>query len=242
MGSFVLPTPYFLFGSMLPSLRSPASLAVLASTLASTTVSGPVFNQYSAQVPVSLRQANARRLHNLLLYWQNMVSLRPRILLVGEAPGYRGCRLTGVPFTNQAILSQPHGDLPLFGEENGFVIPGDSSSVGREASATIVWQVIHELERPPLLWNAFPFHPFRRGNPRSNRRPLMAELSVGLPILTQLVQLFEIQQVVAVGNTAAQALARAGLSAIRIRHPSHGGKQAFTKGLLAIYQERDDGH
>jgi len=45
------------------------------------------------------------RKHNLLTYFVHMKKLKPKILLLGEAPGYKGCRLTGVPFTSEKILS-----------------------------------------------------------------------------------------------------------------------------------------
>ena len=40
------------------------------------------------------------RKHNLLTYLTKMKSVNPRILLLGEAPGHKGCRLTGIPFTS----------------------------------------------------------------------------------------------------------------------------------------------
>jgi hypothetical protein len=60
--------------------------------LASVQSSGNFCNQYSEQVNVS-----SIRRDNLYLYFQQMVKRHPQLLLVGEAPGYRGCRLTGVP-------------------------------------------------------------------------------------------------------------------------------------------------
>lgn len=218
-----------------------ARLAVMAEALANTRVSGSVFNQYACNVPDNVRPANTQRLQNLLLYWQKMAIYRPDVLLVGEAPGYRGCRLTGIPFTSPAILRQPRGNHPFFGEEHGFKLPEESLAQWREASATIVWQTITDLERPPLLWNAFPFHPFRPGDTQSNRRPSNQELNLGLPFLRQLIDLFDIRSIVAVGNIAAEALMRAGVPARKVRHPSHGGKNAFRNGLLAVYDECTEG-
>ncbi|HEY9893691.1 MAG TPA: hypothetical protein V6D37_18225 [Candidatus Sericytochromatia bacterium] len=60
--------------------------------LASVQSSGNFCNQYSDQVNV-----NSIRRDNLYLYFQQMVKRHPQILLVGEAAGYQGCRLTGVP-------------------------------------------------------------------------------------------------------------------------------------------------
>src|SRR5690554_6491486 len=49
-------------------------------------------------------EANKARHANLRLYLRQMMTRRPSFLLVGEAPGYRGCRVTGVPFTNKHLL------------------------------------------------------------------------------------------------------------------------------------------
>ena len=49
---------------------------------------------------------NQLRRHNLTRYLSAMEQSRPTLLLVGEAPGYRGCRLTGIPFTSSHTLVQ----------------------------------------------------------------------------------------------------------------------------------------
>lgn len=43
---------------------------------------------------------NGARRGNLADYLRLMARREPTLLLVGEAPGYRGCRLTGIPFTS----------------------------------------------------------------------------------------------------------------------------------------------
>ncbi len=82
---------------------------------------------------------NGIRRNNLALYLARMMELqtkRPSLMLIGEAPGYRGCLLTGVPFTSKAIIQTdiPHWDL--FGEQNGYQI--NSNKPQREATATIM--------------------------------------------------------------------------------------------------------
>jgi len=43
---------------------------------------------------------------NLKLYLNKMIEARPSHLLLGEAPGYKGCGITGIAFTSERILSE----------------------------------------------------------------------------------------------------------------------------------------
>jgi uracil-DNA glycosylase len=189
--------------------------------LARTRVSDRACNQYK----------NAIRRENLRLYLEQIGE--PRMLLVGEAPSHRGGRLTGIAFTSEQIMLRGI-DGRYLGEDRGYrqARPGPKRST--EASATMVWTTIQHIDPLPLLWNAFPFHPFESANPFSNRIPTSGELLLGAPFLETLMQLFPIEVVVAIGNSAERSLTRLGIAHTKVRHPSQGGKRKFVEGLARI--------
>ena len=164
----------------------------LVERLATATI-GETFNQY----------ADPRLAERLRVYLNSRA--RARFLLVGEAAGYRGARISGLAFTSERQLSGRG--------------PG-------EASATIVQRTLAELRLVDdvLLWNVVPTHP---GTETSNRRPARAEVVDSSPFL---VELSRGRHVIAVGR-----LAQAVTGAQYVRHPSHGGARAFARGLaLAV--------
>lgn len=192
--------------------------------------SSPIFcNHYSEEL-----ELNFIRRNNLTLYFQQMVKLNPQILLVGEAPGYRGCRLTGVPFTSEFILLTGLEQVGLFGRSRGYQKTTESEKPSKEASASMVWEVLRTLPTIPLIWNAFCFHPFQSTNQQSSRKPTRSELLMGKDFLQQLIQLFEIKTVVAVGNTAQETLMSLQIDCPKVRHPSYGGKTQFSNDIKAI--------
>ena len=174
---------------------------------------------------------NAQRRRNLTIYLREMQDRDPKVLLVGEAPGYRGMRITGVPFTNRTMFEGPANEFGLFGPGKGYVLPADAAGIAAEPTATVMWQVLAELEFLPLLWSACPWHTHVPGRPLSNRTPKASEAALGTPFWQALAEAFRIDTVVAVGNVASRSLQRSGMDVPKIRHPAHGGRSGFKRGL-----------
>ena len=151
-------------------------------------------------------------------------------MLVGEAPGYKGCGITGIPFTDENEMKNNLGT-----SQNGYFFM-DESNPQRENSAEIIWQAIRGKggNQIPLLWNAYPYHPFEKSGKDSNRKPNAAELQIGKKYLEELIDIFWIPQnrIYAVGRTAEKQLGY--MNAAYIRHPSYGGKNDCINGIFAI--------
>jgi uracil-DNA glycosylase len=192
------------------------------------------FNQYASGDAMAVRKRA-----NLRLYLSTMAAVGTKTVLIGEAPSYRGGRLTGIPFLSETLMLEGAPGSDLFGTARGYVRATRLPRLSTEASATIVWGTIGGMRPPPLLWNAFPFHPFQEGKPDSNRAPARAEIAVGQPFLEALLRLFAIETVVAVGNHASASLSELDIPHTRVRHPSNGGKKMFVDGVLRICQNRN---
>jgi len=202
--------------------------------LASVELSERACNQYS-RLAGDL-QGNAVRRRNLRLYLSEMDAIGPRMLLVGEAVSYRGGRLTGIAFVSESLMlgGIDTRSRRILGADRGYRKATAGPRLSTEASATMVWGTIREITPLPMLWNAFPFHPFHAGNPDSNRAPTSAELATGERFITRLLKLFAFSRIIAIGNHASASLARMGVAHEKVRHPSQGGKNLFVEGMARL--------
>ena len=176
-----------------------------------------------------------QRLRNLRAYLARAAALRTSVALIGEAPGYRGCAVTGIPFTSRQLLSADTGRWGIF-SAGGYAADAALGAPWAEPTATLVWRhVLRLLPAPPVVGNAFPFHPHPAGRPDGNRPLKAAELDEGAGYLCRLLDLFPGVQVIAVGRQAERALRHLGRPpAATLRHPSHGGSAAFAAGLARL--------
>lgn len=175
------------------------------------------------------KEAKIKR-RNLKLYLEKMKAVEPGLLLVGEAPGYKGCALTGVPFSSEKLLLTH----PFFTGE-GFQLIENGNSPESEQSATIVWEGLSQHTVKPLIWNSFPFHPFHpeKGH-KSNRAPNKKELDKGKDFLLELIRIFPIEKIAAVGRKPEAVLKDTAHEYVYIRHPSRGGKKDFIQGIRML--------
>ncbi|HEY6452112.1 MAG TPA: uracil-DNA glycosylase [Steroidobacteraceae bacterium] len=188
---------------------------------------GNVFNPWTDRSAPDDRGANGPQARCRRL--EAHLSIQPARVLIGEASGYQGCRISGIPFTSERLILE--GAIPR--------VAGPGARLSRrhipwsEPSATVVWSTLHALgiADSTVLWNAFPWHPYLAGKPHSNRTPNRQECVQGLPVLRALLEAFPYARVFAVGRHAERALRELGCEACTLRHPSMGGATRFYQGL-----------
>jgi hypothetical protein len=207
--------------------------------------SGAVFNpwwQVDKQNDVG-RNASAIRRKQLRAYLRKRVG-KVKLVVIGEALGYRGGHFSGIPMTSERIL---------LGKKDDGIEPQQvfSSIEARrtskreqcpdgfsEPTATIVWSSLLRLglkSEEFVLWNAFPWHSFdpRRGL-LSNRTPNKSERSAGLSVLKAFLDLFPRDEIVALGNVAASQLKELNIETRRVRHPASGGAKLFRQQIAKV--------
>lgn len=146
-----------------------------------------------------------------------------QILLVGEAPGYKGCARTGVPFAS------------------------DSGEISSKILQDAINKYSHNVD--VLIWNAFPFHPHKKDNLTSNRRPTKTELQAGWVFMKCFLEIFpDVKCVASVGNVAKELLQKFEFEykPDHICHPSYGHKKdceedlyrALSRFFLILHDEQ----
>lgn len=194
----------------------------LIQKLSARASSSTVFNPYS----------NQKVANNLKLYFEYMYNNQDdHVVLVGEAPGYAGCRITGIPFTSGVTIT--HSQLPVFIsiKERLFL-----DEIESEQTATIVWEHLEKRKKTPVFWNSFPFHPHYEKKHLSNRAPTSDEIKEGEYYIKRLIDIFKPHVIAAIGRKGEKALKNIfpDEPVVYIRHPSRGGKNQFLSGIDTI--------
>jgi hypothetical protein len=163
-----------------------------------------VFNPYVDRCDTYDRPNAARlRRRNLQTFLEAALSSRVDAIWAARDLGYRGGRRTGVPLTDEVHLERLSilfGGIPLERATRGRVVA--------ERTAAVVWEVLRRIGHPVVLWNVFPFHPHEPNDPLSNRCHTASEREITLPLLRQLICMFQPRRLIAIGRDAQFAACR----------------------------------
>jgi hypothetical protein len=193
------------------------------------------------------RNAPSIRRKQLAAYLRKRVG-KVKLVVIGEALGYRGGHFSGIPMTSERILLGKKKDNGIEPEHVfSSIKPRRTSNPQKcpdgfsEPTATIVWGSLLRLGLKPeqfVLWNASPWHSFdpRRGM-LSNRMPNKSERSAGLAVLKAFLDLFPCDEIVALGNVAASQLQELNVESHRVRHPASGGAKLFRQQIGRVVKK-----
>ena len=205
-----------------------------------------VFNPWNDSNPdYDVKNAVEIRRKNLMDY----LSLRlgkAKILLVAEACGYQGGQFSGIAMTCERMLLGYHpsvnGEMIFhrMGErtsrsDSPFITKPTQREKGfNEPTDSVVWKACLDAGLLPeefILWNIFPFHPYKKGNLLTNRTPAEEELSIGLTYTKELLSLTGALPLFAIGRKSESTLTEAGFAVTGLRHPANGGANIFRSQL-----------
>lgn len=209
------------------------------------------WTDYDSEIDASPNAPEIRTDH-LRRYLKERVTTA-RWLLIAEAPGYQGCRFSGIAMTcERSLLGHKRWLSPelIFAggrKERTSSVTAASTKAARtygfcEPTATSVWRALKEFEVQPrevVLWNAFPFHPHRPGSPLTNRTPSSVEVQEQAEVLRAFLDLFPFRNVIPVGEVARGYLASQLSPLPHVRHPANGGVPDFRRDLSAVFAGAD---
>lgn len=185
------------------------------------------FNPWRDICPLHDRvDAPAIRRRNLTSILESALASGAHALWVGRDLGHLGGRRTGLAITDE---------LRLEAQAQMWGIPAlTRATIGQpcgETTAREVWYWLEKFQRPTFLWNAFPLHPHRLGEPYSNRPHTTAEGEAGVHFLNYLYSEIQPRLVVALGRDAEGVLASLNIPHVYVRHPSMAGLNDFRHAM-----------
>ena len=165
---------------------------------------------------------NKEKAHNLEVYLRAALRENVKYLFVGEAPGYRGCNQTGIPFTSYEQLKE--GIHPFINSFVKDIIVTNPNS--KETSARFFWKGLIQNNFTAVAWNTFPFHP-HVSNGTKNRAPSREEVEEGISYLKYLIDIINPKAIISVGGYANSLLTGLNIVHLHVRHPSYDFKEEF---------------
>lgn len=208
------------------------------------------WNDYDEDIDID-ESAPETRAANFIRYLK--LRKNASYLFIAEGVGYQGGRFSGMAMTSERILLGHHKEVrpeEVLGRwdyrrtsnpECGLLNRTQKSMGFNEPTATIMWGSLHKEKLgtfDAILWNIFPFHPYKKGNFLSNRTPTSEELDIGIVYAKELLELMPQIKIVAIGKKSAQTLAKYGIECSCVPHPSMGGANDFRAAVSELFSKK----
>lgn len=189
-----------------------------------------LFNPYTDSCIHDAKGGSDLREKNLRKYLE--VIEKSDTIVIGEAPGYLGCRRTGIPFTDNDHLDKVAKIYKI-----SRLSKATKSGKDKENSALYMWRTIQELSDPPFVWNIIPLHPYDSDNQLTNRTPNKMDYLNTKNAISYLLEHGNFERIIAVGRVAEMHLINMGYKCFYVRHPSHGGSSIFREQIQNLFDK-----
>ncbi len=212
-----------------------------------------VFNpwqDYDADYDMGINAPETRRLH--LEKYLRLRIPNAKYIFIAEALGYQGGHFSGIAMTSERILIGNHpkvNPLLVLGEVGKRTSSSCSPHIPKktqrelgfnEPTATVIWEELIDNDVSPfdvVLWNIFPFHPYKAKGLLTNRTPEPKEVAAGLKYVRLMMKLCSNAKFVSIGQSSAITLDENGIENVKLRHPSNGGISEFRSGFKKTFYE-----
>lgn len=191
------------------------------------------FNPYSEICDVfDLKDAHKIRKQLLFEILTKASKVEIDAIWIGRDLGHRGGRRTGLALTDEVNASAHARRWSLDAQKT------TKGALTSERTASVIWDMLNQIQSNIFLWNVFPLHPFEGGKPFSNRSHNTTEKKLGEAILFELINLLKPTRLIAVGNDASSSSIKLEKTAsvLKVRHPSYGGQNIFIDQISIAYE------
>lgn len=189
---------------------------------------GTLFNQYN-QTNLLYDSENAQfiRRNNLKAYVSQLI-YPIDVMFIGIAPGAKGCRFSGVPFTSEKVLLTKKSNF----FKTSLYSKSSRSKPYTENSSTKVWKsfsnfIPSEMLNHIFMWNVVPFHT-EGATPLLNRDPSLAELQKYSKIALDIIRIVQPKKIYCFGRSPYEILSEMlGKDVTYIPHPSRASYETL---------------
>jgi len=207
---------------------SSRNIDTIIKMLSETKTPEELFNPYRDVCDIHDKEnAPEIRRINLRILLEAYSKIKPKMIWVFEAPSFMGARRSGAPFVNEGMFSEIE---TLLGIQERFK-KATVTDAKTALTSRIAWNVVGNLKQIPMIWESIPFHPHKKNNPMSNRKPDKSEILNYKHFIDYITKFIRPNVTISVGRTAEEILNLLNIPNTYVRHPAQGGARKFQEQI-----------
>lgn len=146
-------------------------------------------------------------------------------------PSFSEAKRSGVPLMNGTNLKQVEGALSA--EQHFEKTTKSRSKTENSLLATIVREVMDDLNINPLLWPTIPFYTFGDDAMENERKPSLEEIEKYKWFLFKIIDIYKPKKIIAIGKDTEEILNHFVIEAATVTHPL-ASKSKFKREITKL--------